>query len=1501
MKNKILILSFISICCSNLYAKGKGVNWTKDPFDRKLFVENKGQFDADVRPGEKVLYQAILGNVNAYFTPQGIIYRYMEFHRPQKPVDLKEGKEEDDDENDEWWEKDTTKPTLHYLSAVWKDANPDVKVEASEELNYSYTYPNGDQATTQARIFKKIIYRDIYPGIDIEYFFPEGKSGIKYNLTVHSGADVSLVKLMYQGAANIFQDGNGNIIVNSKIGAITEHAPSSYYQDGSSVESSFELKNSNILSFKINLQSKTSNLQSVIIDPWVTNPNFSVYNNKAYDVDYDQNGNVYVLGSWLPFQLAKFNSAGVQQWTFNIVMQQQRSRQVWGFFPSSRTLYGDFAVDRRTGTSYVTEGANMGGARVIKVNTTGNLTATYPGTPADTVLEMWRAVYSANTGQIIIGSGGMSYPTDQACALDTNMINIVALNPLNAPDNAHDICLIAKDPVCNTVYMASTKAQMHPTEFCNSLMSLPLPGLVPPNYITPDNFEIWELGSVAYVGDSVNSWLANGNGLNGMAAGKNWLYIYNADTIKKLNKATGSMVAELAISTPRRRPVLGPSGGGAWINWGGLDVDGCDNVYAGNQTSVNIYSSSFAPLGTLALTDTVYDVMVDQKSNTVYACGRGYLSSMGNPIPSLGNSTAVSQTPNTAVCKACNGTAEATLTLCGTLDTTNVTYLWSNGATTRKITGLCPGVYKVAMTPGFSSCSNEVYHDSVTINSTVPTPPVLTSVKKNPVCFGNNDGSIAIHVTSGTAPYTYQWTPGGNTTDTLKNISAGTYSVHITDANGCVHDTVIVITQPPTLVFTTTSAQPTCGNNDGSATVTNVTGGTPGYTYLWSNSQTNSAITGLAGGNFIVTVTDSAGCSKKDSVFLHSSPTPPVANFKSSPVCIGVSTNFTDLSSGPPTTWNWNFGDGNTSVVQNPTNTYSTAGTYSVTLIVSVGFCGTDTITIPVTVDPLPKASFKDITVCFNNPTVFTDGSTGNNTISTWDWNFGDGNTSAQQNPSHTYNAPGTYTTSLVVTNNFGCKDSIPMITVVNPLPTANFSSAPVCLGASTCFNDLSSVAAPNTISGWSWNFGDAASGANNISNMQNACHTFSSAGTFTITLTATSSNNCQSTTVLTTKVNPLPTAQFTNSSPCLGATTSLTDGSTSNANDPITTWNWTMASGNPTSATSQNTSTSYNTAGTHTVNLIVTTKAGCKDTFEQQVLVHNIPIPNFIGSGAGCTPLCVTNFRDSSTSADGQITTWAWNFPGASPSFSNVQNPSSICYNKPGSYGASLIVTNSFGCKDSIKITPLVKAYAWPKADFCVAPLQAPATDPVFNFCDQWSQDVVKWGWNFGDNDLDSASTNPAHSYSATATQNDFYNYNVCLKVQNQHGCWDTICKNVELIPEFEFYIPNTFTPNGDGMNEFFFGKCRGVKEYNIWVFDRWGNQLWDCHKEDKNTNWDGTGQDGLSSFCKWDGVVVQGGQDMSGNSGTMAQEDVYVWKVKLTDIFEKHHDYIGHVNIVK
>ena len=477
-------------------------------------------------------------------------------------------------------------------------------------------------------------------------------------------------------------------------------------------------------------------------------------------------------------------------------------------------------------------------------------------------------------------------------------------------------------------------------------------------------------------------------------------------------------------------------------------------------------------------------------------------------------------------------------------------------------------------------------------------------------------------------------------------------------------------------------------------------------------------------------------------------------------------------------------------------------------------------------------------------------------------------------------------------------------LTYVPAVVIPNFTFTGKC--GNYVFKDSSFVTPSGTatITGWNWSFpgGTPATAATGTASVTYP------PGNYTASLTITSSAGCSATIPKPLSVGGFPTAAFTPTSPCLGTATTLTDGSLAVNGDPIASWNWAMPGGAPatatsTSATNHNTATTYGTAGTHSVTLVVTSLQGCIDTIVQQVLVYNPPIANFAKPDSGCAPICV-NYNDLSTSTDGTINSWQWSFPGGAPGSSTSTNPTNICYNSPGSYSVSLIVTTNYGCKDTIKL-PMVEVFPWPKAEFCVAPSVAPTTDPVFSFCDMWSSDVVSWSWNFGDNDSDKVNTDPVHSYSATANENDFYTYQICIRVQNVHGCWDTTCKIVEILPEYEFYIPNTFTPNGDFMNEMFFGKCRGVKEYNIWLFDRWGNQIWDCHKADKNTNWDSDAtipkEEGLASACQWNGVVVEGGMDMGGKSKQLAQEDVYVWKVKLTDIFNKKHTYIGHVNIVR
>lgn len=498
--------------------------------------------------------------------------------------------------------------------------------------------------------------------------------------------------------------------------------------------------------------------------------------------------------------------------------------------------------------------------------------------------------------------------------------------------------------------------------------------------------------------------------------------------------------------------------------------------------------------------------------------------------------------------------------------------------------------------------------------------------------------------------------------------------------------------------------------------------------------------------------------------------------------------------------------------------------------------------------------------------------------------------------PTITGLCPGTYTVvaSMVLTCLTTVSDTDTVVINGSGAFFDDFTWTGTC-GAMSFADTLN---APGTTYNWTF-----PGGSPNSSTVQNPANIQYAPGTYTATLIVSAGTGCSDTITHAFTVGNAPTAAFQSTAPCLGGSTTLADGSVSAQGDPVTSWNWTMGSGSPSSSTIQNPIVVFSSPGTHTVSLVITTQSGCKDTIDQQVLVYHPPVASFTGNGSGCAPVCISNFADSSTSSDGNITSWFWMFPGGSPASSASQIPPTICYNTPGTYGASLIVTSNYGCTDTLTQPALVQVHSWPAAGFSVDEIQMPADNPTFQFHDGWvpNPGVTSWVWSFGDGTGDSSLTDPAHTYQVNNLHNEFMSFQVCLMVKNQFGCSDSICKIVEIVPEFEFYIPNAFTPNGDFMNDQFWGKGRGIKEYDIWIFDRWGNNIWHCRQEGMNSDWDGPGQEGMSSGCKWDGKVIPGGPDMGGNSRQPVEEDVYVWKVRLTDIFGRDHSYVGHVSVVK
>ena len=381
-----------------------------------------------------------------------------------------------------------------------------------------------------------------------------------------------------------------------------------------------------------------------------------------------------------------------------------------------------------------------------------------------------------------------------------------------------------------------------------------------------------------------------------------------------------------------------------------------------------------------------------------------------------------------------------------------------------------------------------------------------------------------------------------------------------------------------------------------------------------------------------LTVTDINGC---DSTFIDTVVNfcEPNAHFIADTVCLGNSTTFSDLSSSPGTiiNWNWNFGDGSgTSTDQNPTYTYNNPGTYNVTLTITDDNGGTDTWDITYCVRPNPDAIFTVDTVCVGFNTQFTDSSTITTplggTITTWQWNFGDGiGTSTDQNPSYGYQNFGTFNVQLIITDQYGCMDSVTNPVDVNPGPIAAFTHDTICEGTPTTFQDLTTTVPPlgGALDNWLWEFGDG-----NTSTNQNPTHQYANAGIYIVNLTVTDINGCQGYYSDTIVVDTLPIANFNATEVCHTFPTVFTDQST-NTSGTVNQWNWNFGDGSGTS-TDQNPTYTYINHGSYNVTPTVTDDNGCTHTWDSTIVVR--PNPDAIFT---VDTVCVgfnTQFTDSST-----------------------------------------------------------------------------------------------------------------------------------------------------------------------------------------------------------------------------------------------------------------------------
>lgn len=486
------------------------------------------------------------------------------------------------------------------------------------------------------------------------------------------------------------------------------------------------------------------------------------------------------------------------------------------------------------------------------------------------------------------------------------------------------------------------------------------------------------------------------------------------------------------------------------------------------------------------------------------------------------------------------------------------------------------------------------------------------------------------------------------------------------------------------------------------------------------------------------------------------------ANFTASVTssCSPVIVNFQDQSTGNPTSWFWDFGNGATANIQNPSTTYFIPGIYTVKLTVTnaQGNSNTLTRTQYITIYGKPSVNFavSDSVGCFPLRSQFTDlsGASAGTTNSSWLWDFGDGNQSTQKNPLHVYTTSGNYTVTVKVTNDKGC---YAVLTRQSYIKIAGGVKADFTNSQPTTCKPPFKISFANTSTGpgaltWFWDFGDGQTSA-----LQNPVHTYTSTGNYIITLAATSSGGCSDTLRKTNALNiqNINTKFTAPDSICTNSNINFLNTSTPQPVSSV--WNF----GDGTSSTIINPVKAYSGAATYNITLY-NTYSYCTDSFSKKIKILRRPVANFTANTTfKCQPSLAVNFTDQSSNA----VSWLWNFGDGSTS--TAQNPSHT-YNAYGSFDVKLIVTNSSGCTDTL-IKPAYIKIIRPTISFPSLPVGGciPFTiNPTANI--STLDAVTSYLWDFG-NGVTSTSATPSYTYTIQGT------YTVKLTITTSSGCTET------------------------------------------------------------------------------------------------------------------------------
>ena len=869
------------------------------------------------------------------------------------------------------------------------------------------------------------------------------------------------------------------------------------------------------------------------------------------------------------------------------------------------------------------------------------------------------------------------------------------------------------------------------------------------------------------------------------------------------------------------------------------------------------------------------------------------------------------------------------------------------------------GNYTMELIVSANGCS-----DTTSNNITVNAIPTSVFNATPVVCTGS---PITVNFTGvAGAGANYNWNFGGGTIVsgsgagpyTLVYSSAGTNSISLTvDENGCTSmpSSQNVTNNPiPTASINATPALCVGASNsisfNGSATPAAV------YTWSFGNGQIASG-SGAgpysvswanAGPDVLSLVVSDNGCTDTTTfnVTVNAIPT---ANFTATPsVCAGEIVNISYTGSASATaSYNWNFNGAtiNTGSGQGPyTVNWSSAGNYSLSLVVTENGCVSQQQNVPVTINAFPVASIAPpAAVCEGQAASISFNGTAL-PGATFNWTFTNGTVQSGSGAGPynvTWNTAGSQALSLTVTQN-GCSNSTNSSVTVNHIPTSTFVIPP-----SVCVNQPFNVSYSGDANGsanYTWNF----NGATVVSGSGQGPYsvTYPGAGNLTISLVVDQLGCVSPPTANAITIAPLPVAYAgADASVCSGTNVNL--GQQASAGN---TYAWTPATWLNDPTTAQPVANAINNnSGEITTNYIltVTSSYGCINHDTVSVIAKAIPAPTlpplnplcenvamaiftpqghvFDGVsyswnfGAGATPSTSTNFMNTVTftGIGKHVITLDCSFEGCQApqvvdtieilpipvadflpditegcaplkvTFSNLSSLNSSAfvwsfgdgtngvtgipthtYDQAGIYTVKLTSTTAGGCQDDTTKPKIINVYEVPEAAFTANPEVTTIYEPVVQFLNQTVHGET-YQWSFGDTSATSNTVSPYHTYPEVGA------YQIMLIANTSHNCRDTTYGVIRVEYGYSFYVPSAFTPNGDGVNDYFQGYGSFIQNYDMRIYDRWGIEVF--HSDDYTKTWDGR------------------------VNNKDVQNDVYVYRFKITDMKSQVHTYIGKVTVLR